>query len=134
MSETTNYKLYLTDSSSERFQDWREKMNGQGDSNMIKIDQALSEKSEHSKYVLTTLKGDGWENAGIVMTQELSVEGLTEEQNGIIGVSQDITPDQMEVVRSAGLYVKEQGEGTLTIASDGETPVCDIPVVIILLD
>lgn len=46
MSETKNYKLHLTDDSSERFLDWRNEMNGVEDSNMVKIDTALGEKAD----------------------------------------------------------------------------------------
>ncbi len=41
MSETTNYKLHLTESSSEKFLDWRKEMNGATNSNMVKIDKEL---------------------------------------------------------------------------------------------
>lgn len=41
MSETSNYKLYITDDNTERFLDWRNKMNGVSDSNMTKIDTIL---------------------------------------------------------------------------------------------
>ena len=134
MSETTNYKLYLTDSNTEHFQDFREKLCGQDDSNMIKIDNALFEKAAHSKVIQTKLDHEKWQSEGVIMTQDVAVEGLTAEQNGIIGVSQDVTTEQLEAVRMAGLYVNGQSEGTITIALDGDTPYCDIPVTIILLD
>ena len=51
MSETTNYGLYLEDDASAKFQTWRQKMNGSGQSNMVKIDTALGEKAEkHFSY------------------------------------------------------------------------------------
>lgn len=43
MATTTNYELYITDDGSEKFIDWRRQMNGIEDSNMIKIDAALTE-------------------------------------------------------------------------------------------
>ena len=46
MSETTNYGLYLEDDASAKFQTWRQKMNGSGQSNMVKIDTALGEKAD----------------------------------------------------------------------------------------
>ena len=61
------------------------------------------------------------------------IEGLTVEQNGVIGAAQNLTAEELEAVRAAGLYINEQKEGALTIASDGETPPCNIPVVLILL-
>lgn len=130
---TKNYNLYVEDDSSTRFRDWREKMNGSEDSNMVKIDNALGEKAALSKAIVTTLKADQWVQEGAISKQKLSVEGLTAEQNGVIGTTQDLTTLQLETVRAAGLYISDQGNGYLTIASDGDTPACDIPVLIILL-
>lgn len=42
MSTTEHYGLYLEDSSTTQFKEWREKINGTADSNMIKIDNALA--------------------------------------------------------------------------------------------
>lgn len=133
MSETTNYHLPLTDDDRTRFQDWRNSINGPDDSAMVKIDTVLAEKADNSRAILTTLYADKWENEGLFSTQEILVEGLTKEQNGVIGAAQNLTAEELEAVRAAGLYINEQKEGALTIASDGETPMCDIPVVLILL-
>lgn len=130
---TKNYDLYIEDDSSTHFLDWREKMNGSEDSNMIKIDNALGEKAALSKAIVTTLQADQWVRDGAISTQRLAVDGLTAEQNGVIGTTQDLTTLQLETVRAAGLYISDQGDGYLTIASDGDTPACDIPVLIILL-
>ena len=123
---TTNYNLYLEDDSTTRFLDWRQKMYGSGDSNMVKIDNALAEKA-------ATLFANQWNTDGAVSTQTITIDGLTPEQNGVIGTAQNLTGLQIETVRAAGLYISNQGDGFLTIASDGETPSCDIPVLIILL-
>lgn len=133
MSETVNYKLHLTDDSSEKFLDWRTKMNGTDNSNMVKIDKALGEKAGHSSYVTATLYASAWSGVDAPFTQEITVEGLTEAQNGYISVAQSATPDQREVARMAMLAVSNQGEGTLTVVADGEMPDLDIPVCIILL-
>lgn len=133
MSETKNYHLYLTDDSNTRFLDWRNAMNGPTDSNMEKIDAALSEKADSSRAIVITLQASRWASEGSVSTQELTIEGLTAEQNGVIGAAQNLTEGQMDSVRAAGLYISEQRDGSLTIASDGEVPSCDIPVVLILL-
>lgn len=133
MSETTNYKLHLTDDSTERFLDWREKMNGTEDSNMIKIDNALGEKANSSVAIYTTLLASAWVGVNAPYTQELSVEGLTASQNGVIDVAHDATTTQREIAREAMLSVVGQADGTLTIAADGEMPEFDIPVYIILL-
>lgn len=133
MSETTNYKLHLTNDSSESFQNWREKMNGTEDSNMVKIDAALAEKANHSVAINVTLLANAWTGANAPFTQVVTVEGLTASQNGIIDVAHDSTALQREIAREAILSVVGQEDGLLTIAADGEMPTDDIPMYIILL-
>ena len=82
-----------------------------------------------STAVYSTLFASGWVNS----EQTISVAGLTENTNGVIGISHDITDEQLEACGNAGLYVCGQGNGYLTIALNGNTPPCDIPVVVILL-
>ena len=132
MSETTNYGLHLTDNSSERFQDWREKMNGTNGSNMIKIDVALGEKANKSVAITTTLMTSAWAGIEAPFTQELSITGLAAEQNGEISIAHNATPLQRDIARSALLAVTGQSEGKLMIVADGELPEQDIPVSIIL--
>ena len=133
MSETTNYGLYIESGNTARFADWREKMNGENDSNMIKIDAALSEKANNSVIVTTTLLASAWAGIDAPYTQELSVDGLLKDTNGIIDVAHDATAEQREIAREAMLAVVGQEDGKLTIVADGEMPEFDIPVYIILL-
>ena len=100
---------------------------------MIKIDTVLSGKADNSQGIKKTLFSSQWINTGSISIQKLEIEGLTETQNGVIGAAQHLSQEQIDAVRAAGLYVSEQEDGYLTIASDGETPPCDIPVVLILL-
>lgn len=132
MSETENYGLYLTDDSTEKFLPWREKMNGTGNSNMRKIDQALGAKADRSVAVSAVLLASAWEGVDSPFTQELAVEGLAAEQNGTISVAQGATAEQREIARDAMLAVLGQADGKLIIAADGELPEQDIPVSIIL--
>lgn len=46
MANTEKYNLYITDDGNETFQNWRRKIAGLTDSNMIKIDAALKELDE----------------------------------------------------------------------------------------
>lgn len=134
MSETTsNYGLYITDDSSERFIEWRTQMNGTENSNMVKIDTALSEKANNSTSVSATLLANSWVG-DFPFTQDISVSGLTATQNGSISLAQNATLDQRNSARAAMLSVAEQSDGTLTIVADGEKPEIDIPVVIVLID
>lgn len=134
MSDTTaNYGLYITDDSSERFLEWRTKMNGTESSNMVKIDTALGEKANSSVLVSATLLASAWTGVDSPFTQDITVTGLTATQNGTISVAHNATFEQREMAREAMLSVVGQENGKLTIAADGEMPDIDIPVYIILL-
>ncbi|WP_418530400.1 hypothetical protein [Paraprevotella clara] len=134
MSDTTaNYGLYITDDSSERFLEWRTKMNGTESSNMVKIDTALGEKANSSVLVSATLLTSAWTGIDSPFTQDITVTGLTATQNGTISVAHNATFEQREMAREAMLSVVGQEDGKLTIAADGEMPDIDIPVYIILL-
>lgn len=134
MSDTTaNYGLYITDDSSERFLEWRTKMNGTENSNMVKIDAALGEKANSSVLVSATLLTSAWTGIDSPFTQDITVTGLTATQNGTISVAHNATFEQREMAREAMLSVVGQEDGKLTIAADGEMPDIDIPVYIILL-
>ena len=130
---TANYNLYLEDDGTTRFLDWRQKMNGSGDSNMVKIDTALSEKADSSVSVDGVLLASAWAGDSAPYSQSIDVRGLTSEQNGSISVSQDITAEQLEAVLSAVLSVSRQEDGVLTIVANKGKPNVDIPVSIILL-
>ena len=132
MSPTTNYGLYITDDSSETFQNWRRGMNGVDDSNMIKIDNALYQKADKSKSETATLLSSAWTGESAPYTQTISVENLTVEQNGNISVSKSSSFEQRDAARAAMLSVVGQQNGSLTIAADGDKPETDIPVDIIL--
>ncbi len=83
-----------------------------------------------SKAVTGTLTKNGWVNG----QQTLLVAGLKENQNGVIGIAQEVTNSQMEAAKRAEMYVCGQVDGALTVACFGDIPQIDIPVVTILLD
>ena len=83
-----------------------------------------------SAYVSGVLVSGAWNNS----QQTITVTGLGADQNGVIGLSQDITGEQMKAANEAMMYVCGQGDGTLTIAVLGEVPACDIPVTVLLLE
>lgn len=133
MSATKNYDLGLTDNDQTKFKDWREMINGTSNSNMEKIDTALGEKANHSVPVEAVLFMSAWEG-DYPYVQTISVENLTADQNGIIAVKQNITIEQYEAAVAADMRISEQADGSLTITANGDKPMCDIPVMIILLD
>lgn len=134
MSETANYHLYVEDDNSARFLDWRRRMNASSDSNITKIDAILREKADASKLVTQTLYADKWIKSDGVYTQDITIAGLTPEQNGVIDVDAEADNDVKDTVCLAGLYIKEQNSDALTIAVNGNVPACDIPVLIILIN
>ena len=133
MAETPNYGLYLEDDASTKFKEWREKINGSDNSNMVKIDTALGEKAQKSDQITGVLSASAWSGVDSPFTQTLAVAGLTANQNGTISVAQNATIEQRDAARMAMLAVIGQTDGALTIAADGEMPDIDIPVVVILL-
>lgn len=99
-----------------------------GENKRIRVSSPNSGGSE-SVAVYATLLSSGWSTG----QQKLTVAGVTENTNGVIGVTHDITDEQLTACGNAGLYVCDQGDGYLTIALNGDTPPCDIPVVVILI-
>ena len=100
-----------------------------GEQKRIRV-KSPSEGGGSSSAIYGTLRADAWQNS----QQKLLVDRLTATQNGVIGVTHNITDEQLQACANGGLYICDQGEGYLTIAISGDTPPCDIPVVVILLD
>lgn len=72
---TENYGLYLEDNENTKFKEWREKMNGPKDSNMIKIDAAIEKKQDK----LTGKKGQlvGFDVDGSPVAQDAPESGVS---------------------------------------------------------
>lgn len=134
MSKTTvNYGFTLEDDASTKFKEWRESINGTEDSNFVKLDTILYEKSDKSISIEAVLLASSWVGINSPFTQELVVEGLKATQNGSISVAHSATFDQREMARDAKLCVTGQEDEKLIISADGEMPEFDIPVSITLL-
>ncbi len=76
-----------------------------------------------------TLTKAGWVNN----QQTVSISGLTADQNGIAGLSQDISQAEFEAAINAEIHTCAQATGSLTVAYYGDKPECDIPITIIVL-
>ena len=133
MNATTNYNLYLCDDDTKKFKEWRNEINGTNDSNMIKIDTALSGKANKSGVTETILYANSWTGADSPYTQSITVTGLQSSQNGAIGIAHSASTEQRDAAREALLAVIGQEDSKLIISADGELPSVDIPVMIILL-
>lgn len=95
-----------------------------------KVDNLPGVTGEISRSVDTTLTVAGWEDN----RQIVEIEGLTANQNGVVGLSHDISTAERETVASAELYICGQADGSFTVAYGGEKPIYDIPITLILLD
>ncbi len=112
MSETTNYKLHLTDDESEPFLDWRKAINGTENSNMVKIDAALGGKQDK----LTGAPGTvlGFDENGELETQ--SVVGAYEAavEAGYTGTEEQFSNDFGRLLGLPSQYYPESAGGALT--------------------
>lgn len=133
MSKTPNYDLFVTDDAGTKFKDWREQMASESNSNMVKIDAALSGKAEHSRSVEITLTADGWTGDAAPFSQQVAVANLKADTNGSIAIASGATTDQRAAVRKAQLSIAAQADGLLTLNCDGKKPTVDIPAVVVLL-
>lgn len=132
MSETKNYHLNLTDDAQTKFLAWRNSINGNTNSNMIKIDTALGEKANLSVAINAVLSVSAWSEDS-PYSQTISIDGLTAEQNGMITIGQNITTEQLEDVVAADMRISGQVDGAFTVTAYGDKPTRNIPVTIILL-
>lgn len=82
-----------------------------------------------SKAVSGILLASKWENG----KQTVHIDGVQQNSNGIIGLSQSVSDAEMSAAQSAELYVCDQGVNTVTIAVFGSVPTIDIPIVVILI-
>lgn len=133
MSKTKYYDLYVDNDSSTKFIDWRRQMNSGNDCNMTKIDEVLHGKADSSVSIELVLAADAWvENDGCY-EQELTVDGLTAEHNGNIGISLSATAVERAVAREALMALTGQEDGLLTVTADGKLPEIDIPVTVTMI-
>lgn len=73
---------------------------------------ALAEKCDASSAVTATLTAAGWASG----QQTLTIAGLGATQNGVIGLSQSITDEQLSAASEAEMYICGQAAGSVTIA------------------
>lgn len=90
----------------------------------------LDQLPEQSTSVDVTLTSNGWSNG----TQSVSVSGMTSIKNGVVGVSNGATDDQINAANSAKLSVTAQANGSITIRASGTTPTVNIPITVIMFE
>lgn len=70
MSITENYNLYVEDDATTLFRDWREQIGGSSDSNMTKIDAALTGKADKPVAFSVSLPSSGWSGGAQTVQDE----------------------------------------------------------------
>lgn len=96
-------------------------------------DKGADGKSAYVTTVTATLSASGWkENAySDLPEQDVSVEGLTSDDEGDIGLnSANISAERVAAAASAMLLATEQGDGYITVTAFGTTPTIDIPIIV----
>lgn len=102
------------------------------ENNMTSILSKLKAELDETKSqdVSVTILASGWNNR----QQTITIPGLSATQNGIICLAQNISAAEYEAAFAAGLFVSGQKDNTLIVSYIGDTPACDIPATIILLN
>ena len=95
----------------------------------IPISIVLLPTDNTSHIVYATLMASKWVNN----QQVIEIDGLTENQNGVISIARDATDEQVKIARKASLRIIDQTDGSLTVTAGGTAPECDIPVLIMLI-
>ena len=132
VATTENYNLYIQGANEDpTFKDWAAQVAGETDSNMVKIDEALQEQKSVSLEL--TLLASAWAGSEAPYTQNITIEGLDAERNGVVTLSDTADASQRDVARKAILNKTGQYENGITISADGKVPTVDIPIVVILL-
>ena len=126
MSNTPNYDLYLTDTDAISFLEWRKKINGTENSNMMKIDAAVGNKANKSTTVAVTLTAAGWDTE--TKTQTVTATGVTETANCIVTAA----PASYVAYGEAWVRCTAQGAGTLTFACE-TVPTEDLTANVLIL-
>ena len=84
--------------------------------------------NQKSRAVTTTLAAASWSDG----TQTLSIPNLGAEQNGMIGLSDEIEDSLLTEAKEADLHIASQSAGSLVIEARGTQPAHDLPVVVVL--
>jgi len=131
MNVTANYGLYITEPQDDpKFREFREKLCGNNESNMILIDRLLAGKAEVSA-TNATLLVSGWDGTQAPYIQTLQIDGVTSQADGVVTVSPDISDSVWEVVCNAGLRKTAQDNASVTFCANNK-PEVDIPIVFLI--
>lgn len=79
--------------------------------------------------VTATLAASSWSGTA----QTVSITGLTATGNGIAGMAQTATNDEINAAAAAKLFITAQAAGSITITAFGAVPTVDIPIMVTLL-
>ena len=96
------------------------------------IQELIETKAESSISCSATLSASQWTGTQAPYSQQVTVSGISADQNGFVSISQSATAAQREAAREAMLSVTGQASGVLTVSADGDKPSVDIPISITL--
>lgn len=93
----------------------------------------IETKAKSSISCSATLSASQWTGTQAPYSQQVTVSGISADQNGFVSISQSATAAQREAAREAMLSVTGQASGVLTVSADGDKPYVDIPISITIL-
>ena len=94
--------------------------------------EALEGKADRCVALAVTALSAAWTGDG-PYEQVISVTGMAEQLNAVVGLSRAATAEQARVCRAARLRPIGQGAGSITLAADGPAPAIDLPLTVIIL-
>ena len=99
------------------------------DANNNPVRYHVNEQTGGSTALTATLLGNGWSNG----SQTLTMQGVTANTNGVIGLPTNVTASQRDAADKAMLHLSAQGTNSITVtALSGTAPTVDIPIVLII--
>lgn len=102
------------------------------DDAIIELTSAIESKQNTLSNNPATLLASGWVTVGDTTSQTVTVNGLTADTVGSVGIAPTATAAQREAERNAILVPTSQSTNTLTIVCDGVIPTVDIPISILM--
>lgn len=78
-----------------------------------------------------TLYVNNWDTS--TNTQTITINGLGADTNGIIGLAQGASQEQISAAMSANIYVSGQSENTLMVTANNSLPEIDLPILVVML-
>lgn len=96
-------------------------------------DAQVGKKPDKSRSGEGRLLAEAWVNDSPPFVMEMALSDIKAGQNGVLGLSQSITKEELEAACDAELHISGQTDGGIVISAFGKKPETDIPIAFTLL-